>query len=190
MFNRIIRNNTVRQANFRKFNRKLCSSQDKKPPLPPPPPSEFKGFLLDLAKYMAIAGVTGAIIGVSMSFFVDEKSEQNPMQRRDEHDPQGPVTEKVYFDISINNGPSKRIIIGLYGLDCPKTTSNFAELCDGKMKSKTGQLLAYKGSPFHRIIPGFMIQGGDFTKFNGTGDLYYSLNQCYTKKYLQLQKQM
>lgn len=47
---------------------------------------------------------------------------------------------------------------------------NFRVLCEGDTKSKkTKQKLAFKGSKFHRIIPGFMIQGGDFTKGDGTG---------------------
>jgi peptidylprolyl isomerase len=52
--------------------------------------------------------------------------------------------------------------------DVPKTTRNFAELCKG-YKDDEGKVLTYKGSSFHRVIPGFMLQGGDFTRHNGTG---------------------
>ncbi|KAE9398766.1 cyclophilin [Gymnopus androsaceus JB14] len=69
----------------------------------------------------------------------------------------------VYFDVSINNEPAGRIEFKLYDDVVPKTTRNFRELCT----SQNG--FGYAGSGFHRIIPKFMLQGGDFTKHNGTG---------------------
>lgn len=59
----------------------------------------------------------------------------------------------------------------LYADTVPKTAQNFLTLCKGDSKSRasTGQPLHYKGSTFHRVIPDFMIQGGDFTRGNGTG---------------------
>lgn len=77
---------------------------------------------------------------------------------------------KVFFDITIGSSPAGRIIMELYNDIVPKTAENFRALCTGeKGKGKSGKPLHFKDSKFHRIIPQFMCQGGDFTKGNGTG---------------------
>ena len=95
---------------------------------------------------------------------------------------------RVFFDITIGGSPAGRVIMELYNdivlsiflplvpilklfsSQVPKTAENFRALCTGeKGMGKAGKPLHFKGSGFHRVIPQFMIQGGDFTKGNGTG---------------------
>jgi len=77
---------------------------------------------------------------------------------------------QVFFDITIGGRPAGRIVMDLYSDIVPKTAENFRALCTGeKGMGKQGKPLHFKGSKFHRIITDFMCQGGDFTRFNGTG---------------------
>jgi len=77
---------------------------------------------------------------------------------------------RVFFDISIGGKPAGRLTFELFADAVPKTAENFRALCTSeKGTGVSGKPLSYKGSSFHRIIPDFMCQGGDFTAGNGTG---------------------
>ena len=76
----------------------------------------------------------------------------------------------VFFDVVIGDAPVGRIEMTLRNDVVPKTAENFRSLCTGEKGAGTAGLpLHFKGCAFHRVIPEFMIQGGDFTMGNGTG---------------------
>ncbi|XP_057966612.1 peptidyl-prolyl cis-trans isomerase [Malania oleifera] len=77
---------------------------------------------------------------------------------------------KVFFDMEVGGAPAGRIVMELFADITPRTAENFRALCTGeKGVGKRGKPLHFKGSSFHRVIPDFMCQGGDFTNGNGTG---------------------
>ena len=100
---------------------------------------------------------------------------------------------KVFLDIGIGGTPAGRVVIELRFDVTPRTCENFRALCTGEKvrpssallfvcgrhtdaqptptqgRGKSGRPLHFKNTIFHRIIPGFMCQGGDFTAFDGTG---------------------
>lgn len=79
------------------------------------------------------------------------------------------VRPKCFLDVSIERKPAGRIVCELFSDQTPKTAENFRCLCTGERGEGRHGLLHYKGSKFHRIIPNFMCQAGDFTHGDGTG---------------------
>jgi len=82
------------------------------------------------------------------------------------------VTHKIHLDVTIDGGKKQRITIGLFGKVAPRTVENFRSLATCSQDSLgvlTKKPLCYKNTKFHRIIPHFMIQGGDFSHFDGRG---------------------
>jgi cyclophilin family peptidyl-prolyl cis-trans isomerase len=129
-------------------------------------------------KHLSKAIVVCGLVGFATPFIAREMkggSNGNTAQKIDEDREEAPlqsaVTTRVFFDVQIGDEPARRMVFGLYGKDCPRTVENFVRLCAGdRGRAKNYNVaLHYKGSPFHRIIPGFMIQGGDFTRGDGMG---------------------
>uniref|UniRef100_A0A7S0S8I4 peptidylprolyl isomerase n=1 Tax=Mantoniella antarctica TaxID=81844 RepID=A0A7S0S8I4_9CHLO len=78
---------------------------------------------------------------------------------------------RVYLDLKWGKRKMGRVIISLRADAAPKTSENFRALCTGEKGAgrTTGAPLHYRGCPVHRVVPGFCIQGGDFSKKDGTG---------------------
>lgn len=99
-------------------------------------------------------------------FLIFAISYSNRVEDEEHHE----ITHRVFLDVDIDGQRLGRIVIGLYGQVVPKTVENFRALCTGeKGKSASGVKLHYKGTPFHRIISGFVIQGGDIVHRDGKG---------------------
>ncbi|KAK2068236.1 hypothetical protein P8C59_002888 [Phyllachora maydis] len=94
----------------------------------------------------------------------------------------------VFFDITLGGEPLGRITFELFKDMVPKTAENFRQFCTGESKNAVGKPQGYKGSKFHRVIPNFMCQGGDFLHGDGTGStcIYgtkYFADENFTRKH-------
>jgi peptidylprolyl isomerase len=119
----------------------------------------------------AVAGATAFGVGwIAKEFMSVDDEENDAVTVGSPVLPQADITSKIFFDITIDGNPAGRIVMGLYGNVVPKTALNFQTLCEGN-KELNGTKLSYVGTPFHRIIPGFMCQSGDITSHNGFGGM-------------------
>lgn len=121
----------------------------------------FYKFIVGAPIFFLFAAATGLDGGKPPKFLI---------QFRDSDHVTSKDNPRVFFDIEIGGEKAGRIQMELFKTINPKTAENFRALCTGeKGVGKKGKKLHYKGSIFHRVIPGFMCQGGDFTNSNGTG---------------------
>lgn len=81
------------------------------------------------------------------------------------------VLPRVFVDVAMGSLPPRRLVFALYSDSVPKTAENFRQLCTGEHEGATarGKPFHYRGCLLHRVIPGLMVQGGDFENANGTG---------------------
>jgi len=134
----------------------------------------------------------GALIFAAYYYFF-ASGPTAPTSRVSLADATSPANPTVYFDIKMDDQPVGRVTFELFANIVPLTADNFRALCTGeKGVGGSGKPMHYKGSIFHRVIPGFMLQGGDFTTGNGMGgeSIYGStfndenFNLAHTEKYL------
>ena len=71
------------------------------------------------------------------------------------------VTQRVFMDLTIDGEAAGRLVLGMFGNTVPRTVGNFVGLATGNTMRRNGAPLTFQGTKFHRIIPGFMAQGGD-----------------------------
>ncbi|TGO14935.1 hypothetical protein BTUL_0046g00240 [Botrytis tulipae] len=107
--------------------------------------------------------LTPSFFSITSSFPFIQSSTSNPVAPLVKPGDGEDSSKNCFFDITVDSAPAGRITFKLYDKITPRTARNFRELCTGQHG------FGYAGSCFHRIIPQFMLQGGDFTRGNGTG---------------------
>ena len=139
------------------LRRLLCSASTIKP--------SKSALLKNISTFVGIVtfcGVSGFAIGRWRRDQLDSIVTAPREITSDDFDPQGPVTEKVYLDISIDDKTSKRVIIGLYGYDTPNMVKHFGDLCDGIAypNREENSTYHYLNTPINKVISGILLAGG------------------------------
>jgi len=105
--------------------------------------------------------------------FEEFKAKAAALDEAEEPPPQHNLADlpRCFLDVAVGSAPSARLVLALYTDTAPKTSENFRQLCTGEHPGSTarGKPFHYKGCLLHRMIPGLMVQGGDFDTANGTG---------------------
>jgi cyclophilin family peptidyl-prolyl cis-trans isomerase len=132
-------------------------------------PPHFRKFGITLTEgdqLVAVGGVSakGLCFDDAMALLLDSPSPA-PLTFSRGVAPEVLANPKCFFDVDIGGEPAGRIVMSLRRDVVPDTAENFRMLCAGEL----GTTKRYKGTPFHRVIPGFMAQGGDFERGDGTG---------------------
>lgn len=100
------------------------------------------------------------------------KQENSPSSEMDDEiPPQITLKNNPYFEIAIDGKKRGRVVFELFDKELPITCKNFRQLCAANILDPDNKIPSYQGSIFHRVIKDFMIQGGDFTNFDGTGGI-------------------
>lgn len=100
---------------------------------------------------------------------IEEEDSEDDQDKSSEDSDKDDGGCRVFFDVNIGGEEVGRIVFKLFTDVVPKTTENFRCLCTGEKGFSAKGKLCYKEAVFHRVIPEFMIQGGDFTDGDGTG---------------------
>merc|ERR1712141_57145 len=128
------------------------------------PPREVASFKTKMYHWIANLGFLLLFVLLPIDGCFGQGSPATAQNRQGSTEPS--PSHIVTMNITIGNRAlPKGITIGLFGSVVPRTAENFYQLCRGD-RPDVG---SYVGSPFHRVIPNFMIQGGDFTRGDGTG---------------------
>uniref|UniRef100_A0A7N0U7R9 Peptidyl-prolyl cis-trans isomerase n=1 Tax=Kalanchoe fedtschenkoi TaxID=63787 RepID=A0A7N0U7R9_KALFE len=120
-----------------------------------------------ISAFMSRRHVLLLLAGSLLIIFALSLSLSHQLRNEVEEDPE--ITHRVFLDVDIDGQRLGRIVIGLYGKVVPLTVENFRALCTEKGIGVKGKRLHYKGTPFHRIVSGFVVQGGDVVNGDGTG---------------------
>ena len=135
------------------------------------PPGMFTINGVDYSKYMGL--ILMALFQVYQLFLAPSEADKRKGKPLTVEEASSKTHARVFFEVHVGGKPAGRLEFELFQTHFPKTTENFRALCTGEKGAVGGEpgakKLHYAGCPMHRVIPGFVCQGGDITRGNGTG---------------------